>query len=220
MLDVVNANYTPKASGETEYIRIEIDAEETYTSTSFFAVRAIDKAGNVGDVSNIVSILVANGYRIKAEGTVDFQYSPTEDHAEDYIEDNDEEDNAEDNTEEDNAEDHAEDYAEDNAEDDNAEENNANGHAEDHAENHAEEHVEDPVKESVQEPVTENVKHGKEEVNADLTMLVIGLSCAATAFVGVIIAVVLRVKKSKTKSITLIEGKFFLYPLTIASLSL
>ena len=86
MLDVVNANYTPKASGETEYIRIEIDAEKTYTSTAFFAVRAIDKAGNVGDVSNIVSILVADGYRIKTQGTVDFQYSPAEDQDEDHVE--------------------------------------------------------------------------------------------------------------------------------------
>ena len=159
MLDVVNANYTPKASGETEYIRIEIDAEETYTSTSFFAVRAIDKAGNVGDVSNIVSILVANGYRIKAEGTVDFQYSPAEDHDEDYDEDDVEDD------------------------------------------------VEDHVKEPVKEPVKDTVKLGKEDVKADLTMLVIGLSCAATAFVSVVIAVVVRVKKSKSDSITLTDGK-------------
>ncbi|XP_053404613.1 calcium-activated chloride channel regulator 4A-like isoform X2 [Mercenaria mercenaria] len=74
-LDVVNANFTPKAAGEVEYIRIEIDAEESYTSTTFFGVKAKDEAENAGAVSNIVSILVANGYRIKVEG--DVVYSPT-----------------------------------------------------------------------------------------------------------------------------------------------
>ncbi|XP_053404611.1 calcium-activated chloride channel regulator 4-like [Mercenaria mercenaria] len=75
LLDVVNANFTPKAAGEVEYIRIEIDAEESYTSTTFFGVKAKDEAENAGAVSNIVSILVANGYRIKVEG--DVVYSPT-----------------------------------------------------------------------------------------------------------------------------------------------
>ncbi|XP_053403239.1 calcium-activated chloride channel regulator 4-like [Mercenaria mercenaria] len=65
LLDVVNANFTPKAAGEVEYIRIEIDAEESYTATTFFGVKAKDEAENAGTVSNIVSILVANGYRIK-----------------------------------------------------------------------------------------------------------------------------------------------------------
>ncbi|XP_045199674.2 calcium-activated chloride channel regulator 1-like [Mercenaria mercenaria] len=76
LLDVINANFTPKAAGEVEYIRIEIDAEESYTSATFFGVKAKDEAENAGAVSNIVFILVANGYRIKVEG--DVVYSPTD----------------------------------------------------------------------------------------------------------------------------------------------
>ena len=81
LLNVANANFTPKAAGEAESIRIEIDAEESYTSTTFFAVRAIDEAGNVGDVSNIISILVANGYRMTIEGNVVYSHSNTDDEA-------------------------------------------------------------------------------------------------------------------------------------------
>ncbi|XP_060597050.1 calcium-activated chloride channel regulator 4-like [Ruditapes philippinarum] len=103
MLDTVNTNYTPKAAGETEYIRIEIDAEESYTSTTFFALRAKDEAGNLGDVSNIVSILVANGYRIQAEGDVEkpnrtnkvFQFNTEEEHVEGKLEEEEEEEEEE-----------------------------------------------------------------------------------------------------------------------------
>lgn len=77
LLDVVNANFTPKAAGETEAIRLEVDAEESYVSTAYFAVRAKDDAGNVGPVSNIVSIVVADGYRIQVEADVTVVYSDT-----------------------------------------------------------------------------------------------------------------------------------------------
>ncbi|XP_053404614.1 calcium-activated chloride channel regulator 1-like [Mercenaria mercenaria] len=70
LLDIKNANFTPKAAGEVEYVRLEIDAEESYTSTTFLGISAKDEAGNAGDISNIVSILVANGYRVKIDGEV------------------------------------------------------------------------------------------------------------------------------------------------------
>ncbi|XP_045199670.2 calcium-activated chloride channel regulator 4A-like [Mercenaria mercenaria] len=85
LLDVVNANFTPKAAGEVEYIRIEIDAEESYTSTTFFGISAKDEAGNTGDISNIVSILVANGYRIKVEGDVVYSKSYTDEQIEEDV---------------------------------------------------------------------------------------------------------------------------------------
>lgn len=77
LLDVVNTNFTPKAAGETEAITIEVDAEESYVSTAYFAVRAKDDAGNYGPVSNIVSIVVADGYRIQVEADVTVVYSDT-----------------------------------------------------------------------------------------------------------------------------------------------
>lgn len=75
MLSISNGNFTPNASGKSEYIRIEIDAKESYTSTKYFAVRAKDEAGNVGAVSNIISILVANGYRMTVKGNVVHSYN-------------------------------------------------------------------------------------------------------------------------------------------------
>jgi hypothetical protein len=81
LLSVSNANFTPKAAGVTEFLRIEVNAEESYTSTKYFAIRAKDEAGNVGDVSNIISILVANGYRIAIEGDIVYSHSNTDDEA-------------------------------------------------------------------------------------------------------------------------------------------
>lgn len=72
LADVVKTNFAPKAAGETETIRIEVEAEQSYLFTLYIAVRVKDDAGNIGPVSNIVSIVVANGYRIQvgANGTI------------------------------------------------------------------------------------------------------------------------------------------------------
>jgi hypothetical protein len=176
MLDTVNTNYTPKAAGETEYIRIEIDAEESYTSTTFFALRAKDEAGNLGDVSNIVSILVANGYRIQAEGDVEkpnrtnkvFQFNADEEPVEGKLEEEEEEE-----------EEHVERKLEEEEEEE-------------------EEPVEGKLEEEEEEEEGGEEEEKEEEKTTKLNMLGIGLSCAAVVIVIVIIVVaVIRDKKRK-----------------------
>jgi hypothetical protein len=70
-LNIASANFTPKAAGITECIKLEIDATGDYTSTVYFAIRAKDEAGNIGSVSNIISILVANGFKIAVADCLD-----------------------------------------------------------------------------------------------------------------------------------------------------
>ncbi|XP_045199436.2 calcium-activated chloride channel regulator 1-like isoform X2 [Mercenaria mercenaria] len=66
-LEMGNVSLIPQESGETEALKIVVDAEQAYTETSFFAIQAVDEAGNKGDVSNIISIVVAKGYRAAGE---------------------------------------------------------------------------------------------------------------------------------------------------------
>ncbi|XP_053404723.1 calcium-activated chloride channel regulator 1-like isoform X2 [Mercenaria mercenaria] len=66
-LEMGNVSLIPQESGEKEALKIVVDAEKAYTETSFFAIQAVDEAGNKGDVSNIISIVVAKGYRAAGE---------------------------------------------------------------------------------------------------------------------------------------------------------
>lgn len=83
-LEMINETILPKNSGETENLKIVIDAEASYTETAFFAMRAVDDAGNAGPVSNIILIVVANGYRAAVEKgpTITFAISPKTDNVE------------------------------------------------------------------------------------------------------------------------------------------
>ena len=78
VLNVTNAtSLRPQESGQKEAIKLVVDAEKSFTSTTFFAVQAVDDVGNRGAVSNIVSIVVAKGYRVKAKpGTFDVETEP------------------------------------------------------------------------------------------------------------------------------------------------
>ncbi|XP_060560514.1 calcium-activated chloride channel regulator 4A-like isoform X2 [Ruditapes philippinarum] len=67
LLDVGNFSFKPLNSGEKEALKIIVDAEKSYTSTVFFALKAVDEVGNTGDVSNILSIVVAKGFRAHGE---------------------------------------------------------------------------------------------------------------------------------------------------------
>ncbi|XP_052784083.1 uncharacterized protein LOC128219937 [Mya arenaria] len=51
-----------------EAIVISVDAEQTYVDTAYLGIAAVDEAGNQGKVSNIVSIVVAKGFRMNFEG--------------------------------------------------------------------------------------------------------------------------------------------------------
>ncbi|WAR27523.1 CLA4A-like protein [Mya arenaria] len=46
----------------------QVDAEQTYVDTAYLGIAAVDEAGNQGKVSNIVSIVVAKGFRMNFEG--------------------------------------------------------------------------------------------------------------------------------------------------------
>ncbi|XP_053404751.1 calcium-activated chloride channel regulator 4-like isoform X2 [Mercenaria mercenaria] len=67
LLDMKNISLSPQKSGRMEALKIVVDAEQSYTGTTFFALKAVDEAGNVGEVSNILSIVVAKGYRAVGE---------------------------------------------------------------------------------------------------------------------------------------------------------
>lgn len=67
LLKMENVTLTPQEAGTTEALKIVVDAEQSYTKTAFFALKAVDEAGNAGKVSNIVPIVVANGYRAAGE---------------------------------------------------------------------------------------------------------------------------------------------------------
>ncbi|XP_053403271.1 uncharacterized protein LOC128558356 [Mercenaria mercenaria] len=66
-LNMTNVTLSPQAVGSTEALKIVVDAEESFTETMYFAVRAVDEAGNVGPVSNIVPIVIARGFRASGE---------------------------------------------------------------------------------------------------------------------------------------------------------
>lgn len=63
LLDIGNASFSPQSAGTTEAFKIVVDAEQSFTKTAFFAVKAVDEVGNTGEISNIVPIVVATGYR-------------------------------------------------------------------------------------------------------------------------------------------------------------
>ncbi|XP_053404710.1 calcium-activated chloride channel regulator 4A-like [Mercenaria mercenaria] len=72
LLDMKNYSFIPKEAGLTEALTFVVNAEQMYTETTFFAIQAVDEAGNKGAVSNIVSIVVAKGYRAVGEpGSLD-----------------------------------------------------------------------------------------------------------------------------------------------------
>lgn len=65
-LSLINESIVPQPSGSIEALELVVTAKESYTETTFLAIRAVDHAGNVGKVSNIISITVARGYRVEA----------------------------------------------------------------------------------------------------------------------------------------------------------
>ncbi|XP_053388687.1 calcium-activated chloride channel regulator 4-like [Mercenaria mercenaria] len=67
LLDMKNISLSPQTSSRKEALKIVVDAEQSYTGTTFFALKAVDEAGNVREISNILSIVVAKGYRAFGE---------------------------------------------------------------------------------------------------------------------------------------------------------
>ncbi|WAR27850.1 CLCA1-like protein [Mya arenaria] len=60
-LDIGQQNLYPRDSGEDETVDISVTAEKEFNETAFLGIRALDEVGNEGAMSNIVSIVIANG---------------------------------------------------------------------------------------------------------------------------------------------------------------
>ncbi|WAR27856.1 CLCA1-like protein [Mya arenaria] len=60
-LDIGQHNLYPRDSGEDEAVDISVTAEKEFNETAFLGIRALDEVGNEGAMSNIVSIVIANG---------------------------------------------------------------------------------------------------------------------------------------------------------------
>ncbi|XP_052218141.1 calcium-activated chloride channel regulator 4-like [Dreissena polymorpha] len=70
--EVGNGTLSPKPSGSAEAIRISVNADESYTGTAFLGIVVADENNNTGKLSNVVSILVAKGFRIKVEEVANY----------------------------------------------------------------------------------------------------------------------------------------------------
>ncbi|WAR27848.1 CLCA1-like protein, partial [Mya arenaria] len=79
-LDIGQHNLYPRDSGEDETVDISVTAEKEFNETAFLGIRALDEVGNEGAMSNIVSIVIANGkydgFNISFNGRTNHTYSP------------------------------------------------------------------------------------------------------------------------------------------------
>ncbi|XP_052783525.1 calcium-activated chloride channel regulator 4A-like [Mya arenaria] len=73
-LDIGQQNLYPRDSGEDETVDISITAEKEFNETAFLGIRALDEVGNEGPMSNIVSIVIANGFNISFNGRTNHTY--------------------------------------------------------------------------------------------------------------------------------------------------
>ena len=60
-LNVSGDGMTPDVSGKVERILMVVSSNEAFTTTTYFAVVAIDEVGNRGEVSNIIPITIGFG---------------------------------------------------------------------------------------------------------------------------------------------------------------
>lgn len=67
LVEMNNVSFSPQTAGMTEALKIIVDAKHTFNKTAYFAIKAADEAGNLCKVSNIVPMVVANGYRATAD---------------------------------------------------------------------------------------------------------------------------------------------------------
>ncbi|XP_052783530.1 calcium-activated chloride channel regulator 1-like [Mya arenaria] len=73
-LDIGQHNLYPRDSGEDEAVDISVTAEKEFNETAFLGIRALDEVGNEGAMSNIVSIVIANGFNISFNGRTNHTY--------------------------------------------------------------------------------------------------------------------------------------------------
>ncbi|WAR27845.1 CLCA2-like protein, partial [Mya arenaria] len=75
-LNIGQHNLDPRDSGEDEAVDISVTTEKEFNETAFLVIRALDEVGNKGAMSNIVSIVIANGFVISFNGRTNHTYSP------------------------------------------------------------------------------------------------------------------------------------------------
>lgn len=61
LLNVSGVNMAPNVSGKVERLVMVVSSDKDFTSTTYFAIVAIDDAGNRGPVSNIIPITIGLG---------------------------------------------------------------------------------------------------------------------------------------------------------------
>ena len=69
ILVVHGKEMTPKESGNVEKLTITLSSNDSYTSTAYFAVAAIDEDGNRGEPSNILPITMATTFNYEGNPT-------------------------------------------------------------------------------------------------------------------------------------------------------
>ena len=68
--DILDGNVTsikPTVSGAVERLVMVVSSNDNYTSTTYFAIVAIDDVGNRGQVSNIVPITIGQSSQLKGK---------------------------------------------------------------------------------------------------------------------------------------------------------
>ena len=61
LLNVSGVGMTPNVSGKVERLQMVVSSNDAFTTTTYFAIVAIDEAGNRGEVSNIIPITIGFG---------------------------------------------------------------------------------------------------------------------------------------------------------------
>ena len=60
-LNVSGVGMTPNVSGKVERLLMVVSSNDAFTTTTYFAIVAVDEVGNRGEVSNIIPITIGVG---------------------------------------------------------------------------------------------------------------------------------------------------------------
>ena len=70
LLNVSGASMTPNISGKVERLLMVVSSSDAYTTTTYFAIVAIDDAGNRGQVSNIIPITIGQTSQFEGKSRI------------------------------------------------------------------------------------------------------------------------------------------------------
>ena len=70
LLNVGGASMTPNISGKVERLLMVVSSNDSYTTTTYFAIVAIDDADNRGQVSNIIPITIGQTSQFEGKSRI------------------------------------------------------------------------------------------------------------------------------------------------------